>query len=270
MTGTLFDAPTPRKKGVGVSRLVDDIINPGERMLQWAWRRGRDGEPLRDEARRKGGIQVHKLAELLVQGGRPQPESVLNEPERNATVALLEWWDHVKPQNGIAELRLDDGTFHGIIDLVFQCRGCNVCRHRWRCRGCRTTHTSDDWVAVTSEGHPSPTRMCPHIDKSHEDGNLAIPDPGYWIADYKAVESGAWFKEKWHFQSGAAYRRLWDWHADLHGLAPSCGALVVKLHTDTAESETIPSACTPDMAQHAADWHADLQKIRDAITLQRA
>jgi hypothetical protein len=265
MTDTLFDAPTPKRKGVGVSRLVDDIINPGERILQWAWRRGRDGEPLRDEAKRRGGINVHKYAELLVKGGRPDPGACQSMEESQATRALLQWWDYVNPQNGLAELRLDDGTFHGIIDLVFQCRGCAACRCRWRCPACRvvTLPPEPDWT-VDGGGRPDPCGC------TGDPGTPLERWPGYWIADYKAVESGAWFKEKWHFQAGAAYRRLWDWHAEQHGLAPSCGGLVVKLHTDTGESDTIPAACTPDMAQHAADWHADLQAIRDAIVLQRA
>jgi hypothetical protein len=262
MTDTLFDAPAPRKRGTGPTKVIDRILH-SEKLMEWAWRRGKEGKPLHDQGAAGGGIRVHKHAELLAKGGRPVPGDCATSDEAAATEALLAWWDHVQPTDARAELRLDDGTYNGQLDLVFACRGCAKCANRWRCRECRNV------VYVPDGSVPDVCAPCTKRDVAVPGSQAKLP--GYWIADFKAVKSTAWPREKWFFQAGACYRRLWNWHAAQHGLAPSCGALVVRLHTDVGDSETIDvSRIDIGMAERAAAWYADVEQLERQIILARA
>jgi hypothetical protein len=209
---------------VGPSRLLDAIINPGERLLEWAWRRGRDGLPLRDLDRRRSGVNVHRAAEILADGGRPRPE-LAPADERQPTRALVDWWDRARPEVVARELRIvnPDLGMNGVIDLVVGCRGCPACTLR---------------------------------AQSGPDGEL-----GVWIIDWKVVaHTGVTCKEKWHFQAGACYRALWDGQG---GPRRSCGACVVMLpRAEGEQAVTVVADAEPAHAWAAAEWHRCLAQLR--------
>lgn len=273
-------------KPVGVYNLLDGIINPGEKLLQWAWRQGRDGLPLRDQDDRKRGVDTHKLAELLARGGRIDRDA-LPDHHRHAAANLAAWWQATQPQPLGTEVKLRSPTLgiSGIIDLAFACRGCPACRHRWRCPECgEASHTAAGKSWETAGAEPP---VCYH-PPTEERAAVALaamspaggtwahcrPDPGAWLADWKAVKRRAKIKARWHFQVGSCYRRLWD-ETQLvpvderlfdPGLAarrpPTCGAVIVVLPVDDDRGpRTIQSAALPADLDAALGWQRALARV---------
>jgi hypothetical protein len=107
---------------------VAKIVNPGEGLMRWANKVGREGKTI-EEARKTGtfgGRLVHKCAERLAAGDDPvtvRAQGPSAWPVRGHVGALCQWWEDTAPDVKAVELNVsgDEHRCRGRIDFLRAC-----------------------------------------------------------------------------------------------------------------------------------------------------
>lgn len=224
--------PEPELTWASPSRILDRVLNPGERALRWAWKAGRDGILLGDAKRRstKGGLSIHDAIERVCKvavpphpndpvGFVPSPLDPLHfDPgARGAAEAFNVWWDGRRPIVVACEQRLSDRQLmlRGNVDLVIECPGCPYCIEAGRV------------------------------------GHVIVDFKTGWVDDPKS-----------HLQVGGFYRWLWEPEAEARN-AVICDAVLVGLSLNGREREPVEIPCQADVgdAQQALAFYRLIERI---------
>lgn len=95
--------PTPIK--TTPSKMLGKIINPGDWLLDWAWKLGAEGKPLQQAYGAGVGSSVHGALEDY-SDGHPVVPAEHEVGARNAIEGLKSWLDDTEPRLHVVEHRL--------------------------------------------------------------------------------------------------------------------------------------------------------------------